>query len=204
MVIADVKVSTKKGHSQDCKFLIERRVPFPGIKSYGGGFDWQSGAGIFRENGNPVAKLKEEYTAVLLRSDFDGNLKGDRTDYAGYEDNPGSIVYRGSDLGEMIIRLSRHRDGLGCDKIIVKDNYFGGTTDGKRKFIKEQIIPVLKDKIEENRQELYEQAVNKIHSGMNEKIQKAYSELEKLQEIADQTVERLREGIDNDNSASPR
>lgn len=203
MIIVKGQVSAKKGDKQDFSFLIQQDIPFPRIKGYGSGLDWENGYGIFKERGNPATGLKEEYTAVLLRSDLEGEPKGEsRAEHAGFEENPGSITYRGNDLGEMQLDFSIHsKIGIYCNKIQLRS--YKSATESEKNFIKEQIIPHIIEAIQENKQELYEEAVNRIKGTMEQNLREHREELIRLEKEKNEIIDSLYSKIDNSTGITP-
>jgi hypothetical protein len=94
-IIVPAAATLKQGHIWSGSFIVSRRLYSPSLDRH---LQWENTVDL------PKAA---EYTATILSSDKAvQDLRGDRTDLAGYikygttERNPGAIVYRGNDLGE--------------------------------------------------------------------------------------------------------
>jgi hypothetical protein len=179
-----IKISTKKGHTQETTWHIIQAHPYPDIEK-AGSWRWRNAGGMFDAYNQPATGLEEKYYCNLLRSDF-SEVFDNRKDYAGYEGNPGSIVLRGQDLGEMNVTVNnsnRYNE--------IKVNGFDSPTSGVRAWIEEAIIPGLLKAIEEHKAELKAEAVEAVRQRIIENVKEARSEIDKLELEALEAVKKL-------------
>jgi len=109
----------------------------------------------------------------------------DRKSFAGYENNPGTIVYRGRDMGETSIVINSN----GYNEIKVTG--FNAPTPGERDFITVAIIPGLLKAIKENKRELKAEAVEAVKNRIIEHVKEARAEIDKLEAEALEAVKKL-------------
>lgn len=178
-LLFSLDVETKKGTTYKTRWLVYRTLPRPCIKGHcSSGLGWENTDGLKHSGGNPP-NVKEEYLAYLLAdgAEIDEYTKEyNRTVFAGYtpsraygekeapKPNPGTIVYRGSDLGEVSVDVAwghvKAGDGwtrgLAVDSIKVRG--FNNAAGVERDFIRDRIGGPLVAFINANRAELLEMA----------------------------------------------
>lgn len=189
---AKIKIQLKKDTVQDCVFNVRQAVPFPRISGWAQTWENDDGA-LFGRCGHSPEGLKEDYYCDLLRSDMGPEYveKGTREDHAGFVPyagygkdplpaNPGTIVFRGKDLGEMSFRMSRawnsgmYAHGLTCPDAI-----------------REQIETQLSAFIEQNKAELYRDAVERTKANVLAAIQSAKDNVKEAEEKALEALKAL-------------
>ena len=183
MKTARIKVSTKKGQTQSTAWRIIQAHPYPDIEK-AGSWRWRNCEGLFDSYQHPAAGLGNNYYCQLLRSDKPADGR-DRTSFAGYDGNPGTIVLRGVDLGEM--RIDVH--GNGYNKISVRG--FNSPTSGEAAFITAAIIPCLLAAIAESKAELKAEAVEAVRVCIVEHVKEARAAIDKLEVEALNAVKKL-------------
>ncbi len=178
---AKIKIQIKKDTTQECTFNVNQSVPFPRISGWGQ--QWENDDGVlFGKYGNGPKGLANEYRIELLRSDLTEE-KNTRDDYAGYScysgydkpalpPNPGTIVFRGKDCGEMCFRMSAnsghwYAQGLDCPDVI-----------------HDQIRDRIGEYIENNAGELHAAAVEKLKANVTEAIRTAKKNVQEAEAIA--------------------
>ncbi len=189
MNIVSIIVSPRKGEEILTLWAITQSRPYPRIK-VSGWWHWEGAGGLLPDNGRTTAEgLARDYTAVMLRHDFNPDLAEDnRKDHAGYEGAP-SIKFRGNDLGEIraTIRIGEgYKDGAAC---WFERGYGAKFSPGEAKFLEEQVKPGLVDYIRRNADALKAEAVAGIRASVNKVLHEAKEELEKLEK---EMVEAIR------------
>lgn len=187
--IAEITVSTKKGHSQLTRWIVTQDRPYPSLHaSYG--IEWQNAEGLFpRYNQPQTPSIGTTYRCSLLRSDIDlDNMTGTRTDYAGYDSGskwdadgrarlpnpaPGIIELRGRSLGELSVKFDRNPDWPE-----IRQNISDVPSSGERDWIMANVIPHLRAYIAANAASLKAQAVEALKDYVSSSIDKARRELD--------------------------
>jgi hypothetical protein len=180
-----ITVEAKKGTTQETTWKITQGHPYPDIDRS----SWRNGEGLFPEwqgsmsGGAMVAQgMPTRYHVALLRSDLTTEAN-DRTDYAGFTHgkygepqttNPGTITYRGKDLGEMTFTIEASNPYIN-----MRDR-----TPSEREFIEAQIIPGLKAAIEANKHALRQEALNELETQLAERIATMRADADKLEKEA--------------------
>ena len=183
MKTATIKISTKKGQTQETKWIIAQAHPYPDIEK-AGSWRWRNADELFDTYQHPAAGLGNNYYCELLRSDIpaDGH---DRKSFAGFDGNPGTITLRGVNLGEMRVDVNEN----GYNKISVRG--FETTTPGEKAFITAAIIPGLLAAIEESKAELKAEAVEAVRACIVEHVRDARAEIDKLEAEALGAIKKL-------------
>jgi hypothetical protein len=182
-----ITVETKKGTTQETTWKITQCHPYPDIDRG----NWRNADQFFPKwQGNAIGMKAEGIAAIyhctLLRSDLTKET-GNRTDYAGFVPyeygktnpaNPGTIVFRGKDLGEMDITFNPYGNNNGYIDI------GKGRTASEREFIEEQIIPGLKAAIDADKAELRQEALDGLEKHIAERITAMRADADKLEQEA--------------------
>jgi hypothetical protein len=187
MHIHEFAISTKKGDVQPTRWLILQDIPYPNITCDGGGLKWRNFDGLFSQYQSPARGLADVYTCNLLVPGIEIPEDYNRTHFAGFTPysndgttkaaNPGSILFRGQDLGEMRISIEpqyaeiRANDGV-------------RPPAGAVEMINAQIVPRLRNYIEQNRGNLKAEAIAKVKAKFAAELAEARAQLDKLQEQA--------------------
>lgn len=189
--IAEITVSTKKGHSQLTRWLITQDRPHPSLHAIYG-IDWQNAEGLFpRYNQPQIPTIGTTYRCSLLRSDIDlGNLTGNRNDCAGYAPDkvphPGCIELRGRSLGELDIKFDRNPEWPE-----IRQDVSGTPSHGEREWVMANIIPQLRAYIAANAESLKAEAVESLKAYVAASIAKARKELDEAEAKMNQTIAKL-------------
>ena len=199
MTTTTIQVTTKKGATQTTTWGIAQNRPYPSIEGHCGSLRWANFGGVLPGYcQQPATGLGEEYTCDLLRSDrteWDLRTRESNAGYVAYtsagqrpaEPNPGSIVYRGVDLGEMSVEIRLH--AASYDNVRVRG--FDHATPGELAFIREQIIPALKEAIVAKRSELKAEAVAALKAHVAEKLAETRERLDAMQAEMTKAVDSL-------------
>ncbi len=184
MKTLQVTVSTKKGETQNLRFLVIQEIPYPDISGECGSLRWRNFGGIFSQYGRKADGIGATYFCNLLSDTAPEVIPPDynRTIFAGYADyhdrtkiNGGTFKLRGRDLGEMSI----HFGNLTWPDI--KVNGFDNPSKAERETIQELICPALVQFIEQNRASLKAEAVAKIKARFESELQEARKTLTELE-----------------------
>lgn len=188
------QVSTKKGESQTVRFLVSQEHPWPDFNSNGSSIDWRNTGGLFPAYQQPAAGLGSRYYCYLTRPDIEMPENWDRTHLAGYRHrpgpygtpdvtNPGSITYRGKDLGEMTIYFGNNPEWPD-----IKVRGHDAPTSSERDFIGSAIVPALRDFINANKEELKQEAVSAVKASFAKKLSEARAEIDAMERKAETAV----------------
>lgn len=198
--IATFDVTTKKDTTQTTRWIVTQSHPHPSFNATYG-IRLQDDEGLLKGH-----KLAKHYRCFLLRSDKDfmvEALTGTRKDHAGYSDglvydekgnyvmrreNPGSIIYRGSSLGEVYVEFGNNPD---YPSISVRNCYGNTAAGSERKFIMENVVPKLREFIEANSASLHAEAVAKLAARVDEMIAKARKELKECEDQLRAAIAKL-------------
>ena len=168
-----INIYTKKDECVLTHWEVSMDRPYPDIEG-GHSLRWRNADGLLPSYGRPATLLEPNYTAYLLKLDFDINeATGDRRDYAGYDGN-GSVIYRGRSLGEVRCEV---RGGW-----VTFSNAYGDPdlTPSAKQMLDEQVKPALMDFIERERAALKAEAVASLRKGVTEQIETARQQLTAL------------------------
>lgn len=187
--ICTFTVSAKKGDSQTARFHIQRDVPYPRLNGIRGCIEWESAENILPSwrNNNQPSGIPDSYYCYLMRSNLaEGEqLDGSRKDHAGYTyqssysgpevKNPGSLVYRGREIGETVIHIEmRGANQWNGSPYIRCDAVSGSESD----WFKAQVYPPLLAYIEANKTSLYAESLDKLKAYIANEIAESREELE--------------------------
>ncbi len=189
MHIADITVSTKKGHEQKTRWHVEQSRPFPDMERG----EWRNSGGLIPQHGSKgKPTIGNEYRCFLLRADFDeAQATGNRNDFAGFSpglvyvnglralqpENRGPIELRGKSLGEMVITFGNNPE---WPDITVR-GYGNRPTESERDWIKAAIVPALRQFIADNNDSLKAQAVAALKKDTAERIASYRADLDKME-----------------------
>ena len=191
--IAEIAVSTKKGHEQKTRWHVSLSRPYPDIHGVSG-LEWRNAGGLIPQYGQSKTKptLGNEYRCFLLRSDFNPDTAtNNRNDFAGFSPGlvyvdgvrvlqpelPGSIELRGKSLGEMSVTFGNNPE---WPDITVR-GYGNRPTPAERDWIKAEIVPALRQFIEENRDSLKAEAVAALKKDVAERLAGYRADLDKME-----------------------
>lgn len=170
-----VTVHPKKGESIALRFLVVQGHPWPDLCSTCGQLAWRNYGGLFGQYNHPAEGIGATYHCYLLAENVEVPANFNRSHFAGYEGNRGSLTLRGRDLGELTVKLDKWGDSL-------KVRGFESPTPTECDFIRAQIVPALKTFVAEHRGALLEQAREKIVRQMHSEISEARERLNELEE----------------------
>ena len=186
-LICTITISTKKGEQQITRWLIEQDAPIPHINLTGGlCAGWENAGGLIGRYGNKPEGIGTSYRCHLLAEGVTPPKNWNRTHLAGFKHqpggyntqevtNPGTIVYRGRDMGELEIMIDPFR-GFGYN--------FGnkGMTRTGHDMLMEQVVPHLKAFITEHRATLKAAAVATIRERLESEIVETEQKIAALKE----------------------
>lgn len=189
MKIANIKVSTKKGHEQNTRWHVSLSRPFPDMERG----EWRNASGLIPQYGSKgKPTLGNEYRCFLLRSDFEQDkATGNRNDFAGFSpglvyvdgvrvlqpDLPGAIELRGKSLGEMFVTFGNNPE---WPDISVR-GYGGTATPAERDWIFAQIIPGLRQFIADNAERLKAEAVESLKKDTAERLAGYRADIDRME-----------------------
>lgn len=164
MNITEISINTKKGETQKLRFLVVQEIPFPDIEGACGSIRWRNFGGLFPQYGSKATGLGSKFYCYLLAP---GDVPEDysRRHFAGYEGNPGTMTFRGKDLGEMTIHFDNNPTWQD-----IKVRGFDRATGSEREAITELVIPQLKAFIDANKAALREEAIAKCKANFTGRI----------------------------------
>ena len=184
---AEIEVTTKKGHTQKTRWLIVQERPYPCIRADAGRLNWSNAEGLLGKYGSKPEGLGSRYKCHLLTPEGDIPEDYNRTHFAGYSHrpgpygtpdvvNPGTIVYRGQDLGEMSVRFGSNPE---YPDISVR-GYGGAPTASERDWVKAEIVPALRRFIADNAETLRRDALAAVEKRLAAELEEKRQELEAL------------------------
>jgi len=185
--LVKINIETKKNNFQQVTFLIEYAIFYPSI---GNGF-WRN-----------VETLKEEYWIVQVVNDFNADcLEWDRNNQPGlrthvYDEHgertvkyvPGEIVYKNKKMGEIDIKAYRHYSG----DLMMHFGYGNNYTKGENDLFEAQIFPVLKEYINTHKEELRNEAIERLRKDIVKKLNDYKNDYEKLEREGLEIVKNLK------------
>lgn len=200
--ICTITVSAKKGDIQTARFHIQRETPWPSLSGNAGRIEWTNDGNIFpswRNNHKPSG-IPDSYYCYLMRSNLaEGEqLEGNRKDHAGYTyqssysgpevKNPGSLVYRGREIGETTIRIEmRGVNQWNGSPYIHCDAVSGSESD----WFEAQVYPQLLAYIEANKASLYDEALAKLRQHVADEIAESRRELDAAEKQMLEAISKL-------------
>jgi hypothetical protein len=168
-------IQPKKGETQHLRFLIHQEIPYPDTEGFGGRLQWRNTGGLLPKHGAPATGLEKTYRCLLLPPSGTPPPNFNRTHLAGYENNPGTLVIRGKNLGEVTVTISETwQSSRVCG--------FENPTPFEEKVFSQWIYPTLREHIEENKKSLYEEATQKVEQNFLEKLEQLQRSLEELRQ----------------------
>lgn len=164
----EIEVQTSNKARQKTRWLVTRCRPYPDFDHR---MEWRNAGTLRPSYGNPATAPDPEYTAYLLASDAPDVPTVNRTCFAGFTHrpgpygtpdvtNPGSIVFRGRDLGEMTLEIRPSSPAYPGIKV----RGFDTPTTTERDFIREQIVTPLLAFINANARELASLAADALRA----------------------------------------
>lgn len=197
--IAEITVSTKKGHEQKTRWLVSQSRPYPDMERG----QWRNAGGLIPKYGNTGAPtIGTEYSCFLLRSDYDPEkATGNRNDFAGFSpglvyqdgvrvmlpEHPGSIELRGKSLGEMSVTFGNNPD---WPDIQVR-GYGNSPTPSEREWIKAAIIPALRQFIDNNAESLKAEAVEKLKNDVESRLASYRADIDRMEKQMSEAIALL-------------
>ena len=179
-LICTITISTKKGEQQITRWLIEQDAPIPHINLTGGlCAGWENAGGLIGRYGNKPEGIGTSYRCHLLAEGVTPPKNWNRTHLAGFKHqpggyntqevtNPGTIIYRGRDMGELDIMIDPSR---AFDVTFKNYNGVNGAlTRTEHDMLMEQVVPHLKAFITEHRATLKAAAVATIRERLESEI----------------------------------
>lgn len=197
--IAEITISTKKGHTQQTRWLVSQSRPFPDMERGA----WRNAGGLlpkYGKTGKPT--IGTEYRCHLLRSDYDQEkATGNRNDFAGfspglvYKDGervlqpelPGCIELRGKSLGEMSVTFGNNPE---WPDIQVR-GYGNHPTPSERAWIEAEIIPALRRFIESNAESLKAQAVEELKNDIKSRLTSYRADIDRMEKQMSEAIALL-------------
>ena len=199
MLPVKITVQLTKSTAQVTLWGIWQARPYPRILGYSGSIlNWQDEGALFYSCGNPPKGLPESYGAALLRPDWTpDNATGNRQDFAGYVPyretvaTPGTIVYRGRDLGEIPnVSIDPRPAGIGHGAgFRVRGNDV--PTPGERAFLTAQVAPALLLAVAAHRAELRAEAIAAVKDYIAEQLRETGARLVTLEQEAKSALATL-------------
>ena len=185
--ITEIEVATKKGHAQKTRWIVVQDRPYPCIRADAGRLNWSNAEGLIGKYGSQPEGLGSRYTCHLLTPEGEIPEEYNRTHFAGYSHrpgpygtpdvvNPGTVVLRGHDLGEMSVKFGSNHDH---PDISVR-GYGGSPTPSERDWIKAEIVPALRRFIADNAETLRRDALAAVEKRLAAELEEKRQELAAL------------------------
>jgi hypothetical protein len=184
MHILHVNFESKKDTWQGTRWLIEQDAPFPHLEAY---------AGKMNLRGDP--ELLDAFRVSLLRSDFQEDaFQKSRSDFAGFDGNPGELVYRGKELGELSLYclLTKRNDGT-YHVTLSRNRVVKYLTPSAKKWIMNTLENLLVDYIIANRKSLRDEAIAEMEKFFEKQCKELEKFFEKQRKELEQSLEECRE-----------
>ena len=183
---AEIEVTTKKGHTQKTRWLVVQERPYPCIRADAGRLNWSNAEGLLGKYGSKPEGLGSRYKCHLLTHEGEIPADYNRTHFAGYSHrpgpygtsevvNPGAIVLRGHDLGEMSVGF-----GSNPEYPDIKVRGYGSPTASERDWVKAEIVPALRRFITDNAETLRRDALAAVEKRLAAELEEKRQELEAL------------------------
>lgn len=199
--IAEIKVSPKKGETLTTRWLVVQSAPCPDLHSDCGGhvLNWRNGGELFRSPGNRFGwtgpTIGESFRAYLLADGVTPPENWNRMHLAGYAENrdsapnPGTIVFRGKDLGETSVEWS-NPNAYPTWRVRGWDS----PTSGERDFLSESVFPSLRAFVAENKASLRSEAIAGLEKRFDSMLEAARKAIGALEQEASVVLHILRKG----------
>ena len=190
--ITEIEVPQKTGIVRT-RWAIIQLAPYPLLRVELSTLRWTNISFASRDN----PKLEPEYECALLHTGWTPeNAMHNREDHAGYNSFhmvkgiegplPGTLVYRGVDLGELLFTVTR-------DGQVRRWRAHGGyePTPGQYRWLKEMLEPPLLKAIDENKTDLYNLAIADLDNIFKDQLRDKRQELEACEEEAKNLISKL-------------
>lgn len=204
--IAQIDISTKKGHHQATRWLLSQSRPCPDLTAQGSFLQWRNAGGVIPCRSCEKPELPRSYSAYLLRSDYSPDAHtGSREDFAGFEpalkydpqtglrvktpENPGIITLRGQSLGEVMLELTP--GAMFGPRVEIKVRGFAAPTSSERAWINAHIVPGLLSYIEQHADQMHAETLADLRAHVRQRVSNARSQLDDLEKQALSCVEHL-------------
>ena len=200
-IIATIEVNPAKGQSQITRWLVEMLTPYPDLS----GPEWRNAGTLLPRAGHPATAPYPTYMAFLLAEGVEPPEQYDRTHFAGYAPkpggpaNPGTIVYRGKDLGECSVELDR---GI---TLRSRTGARSHPTPSEAAFLTDQVATPLRAFITTHRAALAHQAASKFAQRCNANLAEYRRRLLLAEaEVTGMAARRFRDHSEPQDSSSRR
>lgn len=197
MHTTEFTITTKKGESQKTRWLIVQEIPFPDIEGSCGTLKWRNAGELFPQYGNPARGIGSRFNCYLVVPEIEIPEDYNRNHFAGYvpysidrnatpKPNPGTILFRGKDLGEISVYFGDNPDWPD-----IKSEQCNRVQGAARDMLLEQVVPPLREYIKRNADKLKSEAVEKLRKRMSDEIGKASKALAELSIEAAKAIKAL-------------
>ncbi len=193
--IATGSASAKKGDAQPFRFAVNQSIPYPRFTD--GGLDNLETLNPNKYRNHGGVRLSSEYVAYMLSSEYtEANHTGNRQDHAGYKHyqsdkvNPGTFQYRGADLGELTATVQL----ADCGRWEGVQWNGTGLTDGVRKWLNEQVAPVLLRHVKDHKATLRKLAIEALCERFTAQAISAMETVKRCKAEAAAIIDTLKKG----------
>lgn len=194
MKTTSFSISTKKGESQTVRFLVSQEHPWPDFNSNGSSIDWRNTGGLFPAYQQPATGIGSQYYCYLTIPGIEIPEGWNRTHLAGFSHrpgsygtpevtNPGTITYRGKDLGEMMVYF-----GSNPNWPDIKVRGHDAPSSSERDFVKSAIVPALREFIASNKADLKAEAVAAVKGAFAKKLGEARAQIDAMEKKVETAV----------------
>lgn len=204
--IAQIDISTKKGHEQTTRWLLSQSRPCPDLTAQGSFLQWRNAGGVIPCRSCEKPELPRSYFAHLLRSNYSPDAHtGTREDFAGFEpalkydpqtglrvktpENPGTLTLRGQSLGEMMLELTP--GAMFGPRVEIKVRGFAAPTPSEKDWIKAHIVPGLLAYIEQHADEMHAETLAELRAHVCQRVSNARAQLDHLEKQALACIDQL-------------
>lgn len=170
-----IDVTPKKGTTQTTIWGLSAAYDMP--------YPYERCNGSWRDTSGSIT-----YYAALLRSDLTTE-QDNRVDYAGYNGNPGTIVYRGVDLGELTLRIERDPVKGYAN---IGTGYNNGHTHSARAWMEGAIIAPIRQALATHAAELQYAAETHLRSRMMEQVTEMHQNANKLESAIETVIAKIK------------
>lgn len=185
-ITVKTELTPKQGVTENATFGITQSRPYPRLDSR---IEWANDDRVlFRSYGSDPTGLAEKYHVSLLTPEGPWNADT-RGSHAGFDGNPGSLTYRGHDLGELTAEVSRcHGDGWWFQWRV--DGQYPGS-QSVRDYLTKQVEPAITKAIEDGADTLKQDAIRSIKAHMAQTIKEAREAIDEAAKQADEALAQL-------------
>lgn len=191
MLVCEVEINPKKGKTQATRWLVCQDLPQPSLGGRPDYSHWRGDEGMFRHHlgDNPVA-LPALYRAELLRTGIEDDEITDEslTELAGHDGAPGTIVYRGRDMGLTYANIV----GEPTPVVVYTVRCGMRPTLGEHDFLRASLSDKLLEFVAEHRAELREAAIDRLEASMLGRLKEARAQADQRESEARLLIQRLR------------